>query len=111
MDWQQTVLQPDLGPLFIGLIRTPEAERDAMALAGLAARVEASLGLFEAHLASRRFVAGNAFTMGDIPLGAAVWRWTALPLAERPSFQAIAAWQARLAARPGFCARVAQPPS
>ena len=109
MDWQQTVLQVDLGPLFLGLIRTPPGERDEAALARLAERVASSLGLLEAHLRDRAFVAGASFSMGDIPLGAAVWRWTALPLAERPAFEAIAAWQARLMARPGFRARVALP--
>lgn len=109
MDWQQTVLQADLGPLFLGLIRTPPEARDALALAGLASRVAASLAVLDAHLRDRAFVAGAHFSMGDIPVGAAVWRWTALPLAERPAFEAIAAWQDRLMARPGFRARVALP--
>lgn len=109
MDWQQTVLQPDLGPLFLGLIRTPPAQRDAAALAALAERVARSLEVLEQWLTGRDHIAGPAFSMGDIPVGTAVWRWTALPLAERPAFPAIAAWQARLGARAAFREHVALP--
>jgi glutathione S-transferase len=109
MDWQQTVLQPDLGPLFVALIRTPPEQRDAAALARLAERVTTSLEALETQLQRQAFVAGEAFSMGDIPVGAAVWRWNALPLVTRPAMPAIAAWQARLMARPGFREQVAQP--
>ncbi len=42
-----------------------------------------ALGIVDAHLESRPFLAGDALTIGDIPLGCSVWRWMALPI-ERP---------------------------
>ena len=31
MDWQLTTLQPAIGPIFLGLIRTPPEQRDTAA--------------------------------------------------------------------------------
>ena len=51
MDWQLTVMAPAIGPLFMGMVRTPAAERNAKAIddtAGLGsatkARTSAGLG-------------------------------------------------------------------
>jgi len=33
------------------------------------------LGVLNAHIAHQPFVAGDRFTIGDIPTGAAVYRW------------------------------------
>jgi glutathione S-transferase len=47
------------------------------------------------------FVAGEDFTLADIPIGLSVNRWFMTPL-ERPSFPAVDAYYGRLSARPGF---------
>jgi glutathione S-transferase len=65
-----------------------------------------ALGMLEAYLADNPYVAGNRFTIGDIPTGAAVYRWLVFDL-ERPSMPKIAAWQARLAEHKGFRLHVA----
>jgi glutathione S-transferase len=62
--------------------------------------------MLEAYLADQPYVAGNRFTIGDIPTGAAVYRWLIFDL-ERPSMPKIAAWQARLAEHKGFRLHVA----
>ena len=56
------------------------------------------LGIVDTHLASRPFLAGDVFTMGDIPLGCAIWRWLALPI-ERPPLPNVQRWFDRLALR------------
>jgi len=53
-------------------------------------------------------VAGNALTMGDIPLGVALHRWFLLPI-ERPDYPRLAAYYERLKQRPGFAQHCAGP--
>ena len=72
------------------------------------AGIEAALGdtarvlaVLEAQLAATRFVAGDAFTMGDIPIGCEVQRWMRVPI-ERPRFPNVEAWFERLCERPAF---------
>jgi glutathione S-transferase len=54
-------------------------------------------------------VAGERFTMGDIPVGATAHRWLALEGVERPPMPALRAWHARLAERSAFREHVMLP--
>jgi glutathione S-transferase len=62
----------------------------------------------ESNLAGRQYMAGNAFTMGDIPLGVALHRWFLLPI-ERPGYPRLSAYYERLKQRPGFAQHCAAP--
>lgn len=108
MDWQLTTVQPELGPVFLGLVRTPPERRDAAAIAQQAERLVAAMRVLDGHLAGRRFVAGDAFTMGDIPVGATCWRYHNLAV-ERPDLPHLARWHGELQARAGFRAHVMLP--
>ena len=55
----------------------------------------------ERYLAEKQYLAGNAFTMGDIPLGCHVQLWMRLPI-ERPAQPNLKAWFERLCQRPAF---------
>lgn len=99
MDWQATTFTPATGPAFHGLIRTAPAERDDKAIAASVARSEGMAAILDAHLASRRFVGGDAFTVGDIAVGAAAHRWLNLPIAREPRPN-IERWHRELLARP-----------
>lgn len=101
MDWQITTLQPELHPIFWGLIRTPEAERDMPAITAAAAAIQSVWALLDEHLRVRRFVGGPELTIGDIPLGCAWWRYRNLPV-EQPSLPHIANWSSRLEERPAY---------
>ena len=58
MDWQQTACAPMMFPVFWGLVRTPEAERDYDAInAGIERGLDV-WGVLDRHLADRAFVAG-----------------------------------------------------
>ena len=81
MDWQATAFTPAQGPAFHGLVRTAPDKRDETAIAQSIAKAEPFAALLDAHLGGRRFVAGDAFTAGDIAVGAAVHRWLNLPTA------------------------------
>jgi glutathione S-transferase len=102
MDWQLSTLIVPVSIVFQNLIRRPAAERDADAIARNVREANRALALLDAHLASNAYVAGDTFTMGDIPVGATAHRWLEIPGIERPPFEAVRAWRARLAQRPAF---------
>ena len=98
MDWQAVSLNPSIGPAFIQLIRTLPEKRDLAVVENARIETEKKLGVLNAHLATREYVAGSRFTMGDIPLGCSVDRWFKLPLA-RESHPHVERWYAGLRER------------
>src|SRR5260370_414348 len=66
MDWQATVFWPALRPLFIALIRAPQQHDAAVISKGESLSLSA-LRVLDARLSHRTFLAGDAFSMGDIP--------------------------------------------
>ena len=101
MDWQVSMFWPTIRPMFMGLVRTPPAERDQSAIESSRLKTAEVLGMVDARLASRPYIAGDTLTMGDIPLGAGIWRWMALPI-ERPPLPNVQRWFDTLAARPAY---------
>jgi len=97
MDWAFT-FQAAFRPVFWGLIRTPPDKRDPRAIEEGRRKAAELLGYLDAALAQRRYVAGNAFTMGDIPIGCHVHLWLRLPI-ERPRQPHLEAWFGRLLER------------
>ena len=99
MEWQQTSVNPASRNGFWHLIRLPAAECDPAIVAQSNAAVEPLMAILDAHLATRRFMVGDDFTMADIPLGCEVQRWFGLPQAREPRPH-IERWYAALLARP-----------
>ena len=108
MEWYSTTLWPNLQPLFWNLVRTPPEKRDAKLIESSRAKLIDNFGIVENALASRPYLAGSAFTMGDIPMGLALHRWFLLPI-ERPNHPKLKAYYDRLAARPAFKEHCAAP--
>ncbi len=100
MDWQATTFNPLVGPAFWQLIRFAPEKRDPAVVETSRVGAEKKLALLDAHLATREFVAGSSFTMGDIPLGCSVDRWYKLPLA-RETHPHVERWYAELRVRKG----------
>lgn len=101
MDWKTSTFWPAIRALFLGMVRTPADQRDPGAIEDSRVRTAKVLGIVDAHLASRRFLAGDTFTMGDLPLGCAIWRWMALPI-ERPVLPNVQRWFDALTERPAY---------
>ena len=74
------------------MVRDFKSSRDKLA---------ANFAILDAHLANRNYVIGDAFSMGDIPLGTAVQRWFNLPL-ERGNLRNLEAYYRRLQERAAF---------
>lgn len=100
MDWAST-FAAGLRNAFWGLVRTPAEKRDARAIDEALKRSEELARVFDGAIAGRDYVAGKAFTMGDIPIGCHAQIWLNLPVA-RPRLPHLEAWFARLRERPAF---------
>ena len=98
MDWQTTTVHPDMNPIFWGLIRTPEDQRDMKAIMAAAERLGRTWQILDAHLAGRAFVAGDQLTMGDIPVGCHYWRYSNLDV-PKPDLPNLDQWFGRLQER------------
>ncbi|MGH8568394.1 MAG: glutathione S-transferase family protein [Gammaproteobacteria bacterium] len=100
MDWAFT-FQNAMRDVFWGLIRTPPEKRDLKAIEAGAKRSAELIQVPDRILENRPFLAGDSFTMGDIPLGCEVQRWMRVPI-ERARAPNVEAWFERLRARPAF---------
>ena len=101
MDWQLSVLNPSIVPLFWNLIRTPADKRDPKVVQGALDKTSAAWQMVENQLAHGAFIAGENFSLGDIPIGVWAYRWFSLPI-ERPKFARLDAWYLRLRERPPY---------
>lgn len=102
MDWGITSLNPDIiQTCFIGLIRTPAAERNTAAIAAAAQRAGNRLAILDKHLEGRKFIGGSELTMADIPAGSYMYRYFTLPIA-RPKLPNVEGWYQRLAERQAY---------
>jgi glutathione S-transferase len=109
MDWQLSVLGPAITPCFIGMVRTPPGQRDHAAIEESKKKTTEAVAILDGELARRAFVAGDAFSYGDIPSAVMANRYRQL-VPERPAFKHFERWFAALAARPAFKNQVAAVP-
>jgi len=108
MDWVQTTVMGPLIPVFWGLVRTPPDKRDMAQISRDAIECGHVFQLLDAALTHHDYVAGDRFTMGDIPIGAMTWRYLSLHI-ERPELLHIDDWMERLKHRPAFQKHVMLP--
>jgi len=103
MDWQQTTLNPAGRDAFVQWVRTPAERRDVAAAQRSVQATESLLALLDAHLATRTFMAGDRFTMADIPIGCELHRWFGLPADSylAPPWPCLERYFAALRERPG----------
>jgi len=98
MDWNNTTFWPAIRPLFHGLVRTAPEQRDPKALEDSRLKTADLARIVDTNLQAHEYLAGDRFTMGDIVLGCAVWRWMTLPI-ERPALSNLQRWCDALARR------------
>lgn len=101
MDWQISVFQPAFTKVFWGLVRTPPDQRDPAAIAvAMSASIDAAK-ILDAALARNAYLAGNSFSMADIPMGVFIYRFLAL-VPDRPSLPNMERWYAAIEQRAAF---------
>jgi glutathione S-transferase len=101
MDWTHSFSREFQRPLFWPLVRVAPEKRDAAAIEEARRKCASLLAIPESVLKDRKYLAGERFTMGDIPLGCHVQLWMRLPI-ERPDYPGLEAWFGRLCERPAF---------
>ena len=101
MEWSGTRAFMPVIQMFFATVRTEPDKRDPQLVLKHATEAAQVLAILEAHLAKEPYVAGDTFTMGDIPLGAVAYRYFNVDV-ERPQLPNIEAWYARLCERPAY---------
>ena len=101
MDWQLTVCGPAIHPLFWGLIRTPPEKRNHDAINAAKEKTTAAMQILDAQLGKTKFVAGDAFSMGDIPVALIAYRYRRL-VPDRPALENLERWYTGIEQRPAF---------
>ena len=66
------------------------------------------LKILDEYLINNHYVAGDAFTFGDIPLGVLIHKYFVLDI-ERPNLPGVEVWYQRLSERPAFKEHAMQP--
>ncbi len=101
MDWATSSLATPFRDLFWGTLRTPPAERNQVLIDAALTRCGELLAIPDRALADRPWLSGEAFAMGDIPLGCFAYAWFEMPIL-RPELPHLEAWYERLKARPAY---------
>ena len=101
MDWELSKLQPDFIELFWGYFRTPEASRNMAQIEAAARRCAQHFELLDAHLQRQPYLAGDYFSVGDIPCAVCLYRYFEMgfEVAQPP---AVMQWYQRLANRSAY---------
>jgi len=101
MDWNATALQQQNRHFVFNLIRRAPADCKPDEIAAATEAWHELFAILDRHLADRPYVAGDAFSMGDIPVGATTYRYHYF-VAERPDLPHLDAWYKRLQTRPAY---------
>jgi glutathione S-transferase len=109
LDWILSTLQPAERPLFWGLVRTPPAQRDMVALQKAADETGKLWAMIDTQLAGRDYLEGSAFSLADLVVGCYARRWFGVEGVVRPDLAQLRRWYDAISQRPGFVAWVSPP--
>jgi len=108
MDWQLGALWATLRVAYLGLTRTPEAERDHAAIRASYAAAARLLRIADQRLRTHSHLALERFTLAEIGVALAAHRWYGLNerfgalLAPEPEMPSLALWLEAQRGRPAF---------
>ena len=108
MEWMVQNIKYRLRAIFHDRYRPGSPDSDEKAAAQGLAEIGQWWDILNIHLSGCDFVAGESFTIGDIPLGCAVYRYREM-VPERPEMPHLDAWYERLVVRPAYQRHVMQP--
>jgi len=101
MEWANQTLSPAHRVILMGLVRTPEAERNYPAINAAKESCESLLAMLDETLATQPWLSGDDFGVGDIAVAPFVWNLTNVGLdwAARPHLER---WMTKLSERPAY---------
>lgn len=101
MDWELSKLQVDFIALFWSYYRTPAETRNGDTISAAQQRCGEHFRQLDRQLEQRPFLAGEAFSMGDIPCAVCLYRYFNMGIeVEQPQY--VMQWYQRLAQRDAF---------
>lgn len=106
MDWSQNHLEPDLNMNFYWKYSDPK-EIDPIEYQTDFKPVDKLLRILDEHLSTRRFIAGDKFSLADIPIGILIHRFSSMKIRDK-DYSYISAWYKRLSNRKAFKISVLQ---
>ncbi|MBO6783403.1 MAG: glutathione S-transferase [Alphaproteobacteria bacterium] len=101
MDWELSLLAPRHVPVFIGMVRTKPEDRNQDAIDAALVQWNAAMEVLEGQLADNAYVAGDAFSLADIPIAPIAHRWFNLDI-ERVDAPNIRRWYDSFSGDPAF---------
>lgn len=107
MDWQIGYAEAQR-PAFMGLVRQTPEQRNGDAIERSMATARRMMAVLDDALAETPWLSGEAFGVGDLPMGVYAHTFFALGYAREP-VPHVADWYRRLQARPGYAAKVMIP--
>ncbi|MBM4297390.1 MAG: glutathione S-transferase family protein [Deltaproteobacteria bacterium] len=108
MDWQLSAFNPIIVPLFFALVRTPPDKRDPQVVHNALDKTAKAWQMVDEQLAKTRFLGGEEFSLGEIPLGVWAHRWYNLPI-ERPRQANLEKWYEALKQRKPYQSHIMIP--
>lgn len=108
MDWELATLQPDFLDLFWSFYRTPEDLRNQQNIQHSSERCQKHFTLLDAHLATQAFLAGDEFTMGDIPVATSLYRYFEMGVLT-PEIPNVRRWYSELSQRQSYREHIMAP--
>lgn len=107
MDWQFSYADAQRDA-FLNLVRRAPEARDSGAVATSARACGEMMAILDAALGRHRWLSGDDFGIGDIPMGVYAHTWFTLDI-DRPARPHVEDWYARLRERPAYAATVMIP--
>ena len=103
MDWSISTMGAQVTGLFHAAVRTPKADQDPERIAALTKGAVKVLSIIEAHLQRTGWdwIAGHDISIGDIPIGTALYRYFDRDN-ERPPLPRLEAYYARMCERKAY---------
>ena len=101
MDWGLAHFNQAMRPVFWALTRPGLVDIDQERVKANRDEAERMLAMVDRYLGETNYLAGDAFSIYDIPLGVQAYRWFNLDI-ERAKLDNLDAWYGRLKARPAF---------
>ena len=101
MDWALSTLASTHVPVYQGLIRTLEVDRDTQKIAAARDGWAKANSVLETWLTDHEYLSGDAFGIGDIPASPLTFRWFNLDI-KREDFPNLKRWHDAICARPAF---------
>jgi glutathione S-transferase len=109
MDWQLSVASPAIFGVFWGMTRTPPEKRNHAEIEESKKKTTAAVAMMDAQLGKTAYLAGDAFSYGDIPVGIIAYRYRQL-VPDRPPFPNFERWYAAISSRQAFKDHIAAVP-